>query len=45
MRSGRDGQGLAMVRLEELAAAGGALTAEGISLRAIKPDWVKIDEQ
>jgi folate-binding protein YgfZ len=45
MRSGRDGQGLAMVRLEELAAAGGTLTAEGISLRAIKPDWVKIDEQ
>lgn len=45
MRSGRNGQGLAMVRLEELATAGGTLTAEGISLRAIKPDWVKIDEQ
>jgi folate-binding protein YgfZ len=45
MRSGRNGHGLAMVRLEELATAGGTLTAEGISLRAIKPDWVKIDEQ
>jgi folate-binding protein YgfZ len=45
MRSGRNAQGLAMVRLEELATAGGTLTAEGISLRAIKPDWVKIDEQ
>ena len=45
MRSGRDAQGLALIRLEELESAGGALTAEGITLRAFKPDWVKIDEQ
>jgi folate-binding protein YgfZ len=40
MRSGRDGQGLALLRLEEVEAAGDApLVADGVRLVARKPDW------
>ncbi|WP_439817569.1 CAF17-like 4Fe-4S cluster assembly/insertion protein YgfZ [Zavarzinia sp. CC-PAN008] len=40
MRSGRDRTGLALLRLEEVAAAGGELLAGESRLRAVKPDWV-----
>jgi folate-binding protein YgfZ len=42
MRSGRGGQGLALLRLEELEAAGNTLSAEGARLVAVKPDWMRL---
>ena len=43
MRSGRDGQALALLRLDamEKAAAGAALTAGGARLHPRKPDWAR----
>ena len=40
MRSSRDGMGLALLRLDA-AAAGGVLTADGATLRALRPDWMR----
>ena len=42
MRSGRGGRGLALVRLEELEAAGGPLEAGDARVEAVKPDWVRL---
>ena len=47
MRSGRDGVGLALLRLDRLAAAqasGTAIEAEGVALRPVTPDWAVLPE-
>jgi folate-binding protein YgfZ len=44
MGSGAAGRGLALLRLDRVAdalAAGNALTAGGIAIRAVKPDWAR----
>ena len=46
MGSGTQGRGLALLRLDRLGdalAAGKALTAGGIAIRAIKPEWARFD--
>jgi tRNA-modifying protein YgfZ len=44
MRSSRDGWGLALLRLEAVAAAR-PLTADAASLTPLRPGWMQIDEQ
>jgi len=43
IRSTRDGLGLALLRLEAVAANGG-LNAQGANLKPLRPDWMRIAE-